>query len=519
MNFFGRKGNVKAGRREPRFAGTWYDDDKERLTEQLTRFFADAEADIEKGSFEPCFDNNGFPEGSLFGVISPHAGYLYSGSTAAYSYQLARRASPKRVFLLGPSHYIGFQGAALSPDSSFGTPLGDLPLARDVIDELSQYPMFDVMPEVHSKEHSLELQLSMIRFALGEVELVPLVIGLLPDITDVRLLGQIIRRYMKPGDLAVISSDFTHFGPRYEYVPFNDDLVNNVRKLDEEAFGYLRDGDLSGFMDFHDRTLCTICGFYPCAVLLAMLPDTVVGGTLRYRTSRDISQDDGTNSVSYLSIGFGDLTTTTAWEGETPEETNILSNREVTSVFILARTVIERYVKDGKFVSKSNLPIELTQKLKQPLGVFVTLFKKVPIIEMGQRDKELRGCIGYIWPIKPLYEAVIDNAVGACSKDHRFVPVREEELDSIEIEISVLTPPRRVKSKDDIKLGKHGIVLYVKGRQSVFLPHVATEFGWTLEETLDQLSMKAGLPANEWQRGGQFDVFESVMFDEHDYMN
>lgn len=515
MNFFGRKSNVKAGRREPRFAGTWYDDNKERLAEQLTRFFADAEADIEKGSFESSFADNGFPDGSLYGVISPHAGYHYSGSTAAYSYELARRAAPRRVFLLGPSHYIGFQGAALSPDASFGTPLGDLPLARDVVDELAQYPMFEVMPEVHAKEHSLELQLSMIRFALGEVELVPLIIGLLPDITEVRLLGQIIRRYMKPGDLVVVSSDFTHFGPRFEYVPFNDDLVNNVRKLDEEAFGYLRSGDLSGFMEFHDRTRCTICGYYPCAVLLAMLPDTVVGGALKYRTSRDVTQDDGENSVSYLAIGFGDLTTARAWEEEQSGEASVLSNSEVTSLFKLARSVIENYVKDGTVTPKSELPIELTQRLKQPLGVFVTLFKKVAIIEVGQRDKELRGCIGYIWPIKPLYEAVIDNSIGSCSKDHRFVPVREEELASIEIEISVLTPPRRVESKDEIEIGKHGIVLYVKGRQSVFLPHVATEFGWTLEETLDQLSMKAGLPADEWRRGAQFDVFESVMFDEH----
>ena len=154
----------------------------------------------------------------------------------------------------------------------------------------------------------------------------------------------------------------------------------------------------------------------------------------------------------------------------------------------------------------------MTEKLERPLGVFVTLFKK------GGRGKELRGCIGYIWPIKPLFEAVIDNTVGAASKDHRFDRVKSNELRDIEIEISVLTPPRRIDSESEIELGRHGIVLHIGNSQSVFLPHVATEFGWTLNQTLDQLCLKAGYPAGSWSGSEKdrvrFEVFESFMFEE-----
>ncbi|MBZ0187076.1 MAG: AMMECR1 family protein, partial [Candidatus Obscuribacterales bacterium] len=92
-------------------------------------------------------------------------------------------------------------------------------------------------------------------------------------------------------------------------------------------------------------------------------------------------------------------------------------------------------------------------------------------------------------------------------------PVKADELGDIEIEISVLTPPRRIESIDQIELGRHGIVLYIEDCQSVFLPHVATEFGWSLEETLDQLCIKAGQPPGAWRKDAKFDIFETLMFE------
>lgn len=528
MNIFGRKEKKKEGRREPRFAGQWYCDDPKKLKQELDEYMAsalkEAIAERERLPEKPLAD---LREGSLLAIIVPHAGYMFSGSTAAYAYQLASEFAPKRVFLMGPSHYVDFQGVALSPDKIFETPLGDLPLDRETIDELAQYPMFEEAREIHQREHSLELQLSFIRHALGEIPIVPMIVGALADITNVRMIGQVVRRYLKEGDLVVVSSDFTHYGPRYDYEPFSGEVRQQLKELDDEAFNCLKDGDLQKFVDFHNRTRCTICGFYPCAVLLSMLPESCHGNLLRYRTSRDTGYEDQENSVSYMAISFNRMESE-SWEPQRIlDKDEMLNEREKADLLKLAREAVELYTKEGKILHPEDAGIDVTPVMKIPLGVFVTLFKKrkKPLLQQieedddeescsKRHDRELRGCIGYIWPIKTLVEAVIDNAVGACSKDYRFVAVREHELSELELEISVLTPLRRVDSIDEIEIGKHGIVLYAKGRQAVFLPHVATEFGWTLSETLDQLCIKAGLLAGEWKQDAKFDVFESIMFEE-----
>jgi AmmeMemoRadiSam system protein A len=149
------------------------------------------------------------------------------------------------------------------------------------------------------------------------------------------------------------------------------------------------------------------------------------------------------------------------------------------------------------------------------MGVFVTLYK-VPTATKGHIDrahKDLRGCIGYIWPVKSLFDSVVDNAIGACSRDPRFVPVTKSELAGLQIDINVLTPPKRVGSYKDIVVGTDGVIMYKDGRQAVFLPSVATEFGWDLNELLSQLAIKAGCAADAWkQPDAKFDVFQSQSF-------
>jgi MEMO1 family protein len=512
MNIFGRKDKSKPGKRAMRFAGSWYESDPKKLASELVGYLGAAA------------EQNENQAGAVYAIVAPHAGYMFSGATAGFAYDFARGCRPKRVFLMGPSHYVGFHGVALTPDSVFETPLGNLNVDRKVVDQLLQYPMFQESREVHQREHSLELQLSFIREAFGPVTIVPLIVGLLPEPGDVRMVGQIVRRYLHEGDLVVVSSDFTHYGPRYDYVPFESDVAENrVKELDLEAFECLKNRDVDQFVDFHDRTKCTICGFYPCAVLLSMLPENSTAHLLRYDTSRGTSHEDSLNSVSYLAIGFTGEKGTTSWQA-VPCQTDIVSltDKEKHDLLKLARQALELFVREKKILRPADCEIGLTPVLKIPLGVFVTLFKKKPtdvsvnpkFAKRAESDRDLRGCIGYIWPIKPLADAVVDNAIGACSKDPRFVEVKESELADIEIEISVLTPLTRVNSANDIEVGKHGVVLYLKGHQSVFLPHVATEYGWTRDEMLSQLSVKAGFGPQEWRDGAQFDVFESIMFEE-----
>ncbi len=146
--------------------------------------------------------------------------------------------------------------------------------------------------------------------------------------------------------------------------------------------------------------------------------------------------------------------------------------------------------------------LEPGPSLRENRGAFVTL----------TRDGALRGCIGYIEGIKPLMDAVAENAASAAVRDPRFPPVTPDEVPALEIEISALSPLRRVRGPEDIIIGTHGILLVQGGRQAVFLPQVATEQGWDLETTLDHLALKAGLPPGAWRDNTEFLVFTAEVF-------
>ena len=147
-----------------------------------------------------------------------------------------------------------------------------------------------------------------------------------------------------------------------------------------------------------------------------------------------------------------------------------------------------------------------TPALAEARGTFVTL----------HLDGRLRGCIGYIEGVKPLVEAVVDNALAAAFRDPRFPPVDAEELAEIDLEISALTPLQPVPDWRDIEIPRHGVVLAKDGRRSVFLPQVAAEQGWNRETMLAHLSAKAGLDPLAWREGATFHVFEAEVFGEED---
>ena len=183
----------------------------------------------------------------------------------------------------------------------------------------------------------------------------------------------------------------------------------------------------------------------------------------------------------------------------------LLDKRQQKELLAIARQTVESYVREGKIL-KFEIKDERLQKKE---GAFVTLHK----------DGELRGCIGQIIPTdKPLWEVVRDMAIAACSEDYRFNPVAENELNKLDYEISVLSAPEKIDNWQDIKLGEHGVIIE-KGRQSgVFLPQVATETDWSLEEFLSQLcSQKAGLDPDCYKKTGdvKLKVFTAQIFSEN----
>lgn len=510
---------VLEGIRRTMYAGSWYDADPDRLKLQLQQFLSNAQPQVDGKSVSMLTGQNPPIEHPILAVVAPHAGYQYSGQAAAYAYKLLQGQKVKRAFLLGPSHHVGFHGAALPMQVTFQTPFGDLEVDKDVIEELKSYPLFSKAAEVHRVEHSLEMQLPFVREIFGDVKIVPIVIGVLAAETDIRQLAEILKGFVSKDDVVVVSSDFTHYGPRYDYQPFKNDVRENVRKLDSQAFEILSRKDVEEFLKFEEETKDTICGFFPCSVLAAMLPEKAKGTLLKYYTSQDTGVEDKDNSVSYMAIAFSGG----SWP-EHPEtsfkatETIHLTQAEKESLLKIARATVEIYVREKREPTVDELKVQITDAMKQRLGVFVTLNKfaspAMPAHSGRESKGELRGCIGYIWPLKPLYRAVIDNAISACSRDYRFYSVQPDELSQIKIEVSVLTLPRRVGSYHDIVLGRDGIVLMKEGRQSVFLPFVATEFGWSLPETLTQLSKKAGLMDNDWKEGCKYDTFQAEVFEE-----
>ena len=149
------------------------------------------------------------------------------------------------------------------------------------------------------------------------------------------------------------------------------------------------------------------------------------------------------------------------------------------------------------------VPRDYPPRLREPGAAFVTLHAR----------GALRGCIGHIEPDMPLYRAIARSAVNAAT-DPRFVwePIRPDELKDLDLEVSVLTPPRPVPGPEDIVLGRHGIIIEKNGTGATFLPKVATEQGWTREETLRHLCRKAGLGPDDWKSGMKFSVYEAIVF-------
>jgi len=183
-----------------------------------------------------------------------------------------------------------------------------------------------------------------------------------------------------------------------------------------------------------------------------------------------------------------------------------ISDADKSQLIRLARGTLTRAVESGQLPTPEELGIEVTPAMKRISGAFVTLHK----------DGELRGCVGEVFPSRPLYRCVMLQAINAGLQDHRFPAVALSELGDITFEISVLTPARPVASASEIRIGRHGIVLKKAGRSALFLPQVAVEQGWDLDTTLSHLSVKAGLPEDAWREGATFEVFEAIVFGEHE---
>jgi len=475
------------------------------LRSSLAGIWYPADANALKAQIQRCFDKTGVtPRQDVIALIQPHAGYAFSGPIAARGLATTARAY-KRIIVIGPSHRFPAEEILIVPRvRSFCTPLGQIPIDEEAVGWLLKHAMFQDMAAAFEGENSVEIQLPLLQFhqaAYGGFKLVPVLAGRCSAETIMKAAA-ILRTCVDTNTLVVASSDFTHYGPNYQYVPFKDDVPKRLKDLDTGAFAAIEAKDAKGFLDYQRRTGATICGYVPVAILLSMLDPSARAWLVDYTTSGQVTSDY-TNSVSYLSAAFTGTWSVKPGPAETPAAGR-LSQADQKQLLAMARSTIGYFLQHDKVPSASDLGIQVSDAMKVPRAAFVTLKKR----------GDLRGCIGDVLPRQALYQSVIENAVNAAVNDPRFRPVTLSECKDLTIEISALTVPQPIQSKDDIRLGIDGVILRKAGRSALFLPQVAPEQGWTLQQTLEHLSEKAGLPTDAWREGASFQVFQAEVFGE-----
>jgi len=467
-------------------AGTWYSADPEALKKQLDGFFQKADS--------KTIEN-------VIALILPHAGYMWSGQTAAYGLKTTAKQY-KRIVVIGPSHRVAMEDMLSIPRvTHYETPLGQTPLDVEFINKLLEYSFFQNVPQVHKYEHSVQIELPLLQHCQKDFKLVPIVAGSCsPEITN--KAGAVLCSLIDAETLVIASSDFVHYGASHRYVPFTENIPEEIKKIDMGAYEYIARLDSQGFIDYRKSTGATICGYIPIAVLLSMLGQDIKAELIKYTTSGELT-NNYSNSVSYLSIVFSG-----EWKKNSEpvlqENSQELTEEDKRQLLTLARKTMIYALRNRRVPEASELGITISDSMRYPRAAFVTL----------KKYSQLRGCIGDIFPQRPLYRSIIFNAINACFNDKRFQPVTEDECGDITIEISALTTPEPVSSADEIRIGTDGVVLSKDGHSAVFLPQVAPEQGWDISQTLTQLSLKAQLPADAWKEGASFLVFQADVFGE-----
>ncbi|MCX6353679.1 MAG: AmmeMemoRadiSam system protein B [Candidatus Aureabacteria bacterium] len=281
----------EAGRqvvRDPAVAGQFYPGSESELRREVKGY-------LDKVASEKI-------EGKIVGLISPHAGYTYSGQTAAYGYKLLEGKGIKRVIVVAPSHHVGFRGAALPAADAYKTPLGIIPIDRESCQMLSKNEIYSGSPAAHEDEHSLEVQLPFLQEVLKDFTLIPIIIGQTSE-EDNKSIAAPLRKLLDEKTIIVASSDFTHYGYSFGYVPFRDNIKENLKNLDLGAVQQIEKMDAEGFNSYVERTGATICGHCPIGILLEALPRNAHGTLLKYETSGDLT-GDYSHCVSYVSMVF-----------------------------------------------------------------------------------------------------------------------------------------------------------------------------------------------------------------------
>jgi AmmeMemoRadiSam system protein B/AmmeMemoRadiSam system protein A len=475
--------------REPAVANQFYPGRADDLVAMVDQMLKDAEPPVLTGR--------------LVGIQVPHAGYPYSGPTAANAFKLLQARGPVTVVMLGPSHRVFVDKAAVYGKGRWKTPLGEVEIDEDVAKAIVAADEYiEDNPQAHSAEHSLEVELPFLQRVLEEFKIVPIML-LEPTWDQCQNLGRAIAEASKGKDVVVLASTDLYHGESYE----------EAKATDSVTAGLFAGFDPKALYDGLRARKAQACGGDP--VVVAMKAAQEMGADraviLAMTNSNDVVGEKGGYCVGYSATAFMD-SDQSGCVGNAPEEeveagggsdegSGDLTEEEKASLLEIARSTLEMYIRERETPDVK----PLTDRLREKRGAFVTLHKK----------GELRGCIGYVEAYKPVFEAVRDMAVAASTEDPRFPRVSAGELEDIDIEITVLSPLQRIDDPEKVEVGKHGLIIRRGGYSGLLLPQVPVEQGWDRQTFIEHTCLKAGLAPDAWkQEGTQFLVFTGQVFGE-----
>ncbi len=453
----------------PAFAGQFYEGDPARLATEIDGFLA---------AVGPLPQ---IPR-PVLALIAPHAGYIHSGPTAAHAYALVAGLDYETVVIVGPSHRVGFRGCSIYPRGGFETPLGVAQIDESVARAIAKASGFGFIAKAFAGEHSVEVQIPFVQRVLPGAKIVPILMGSQDGKTIRALADGLFRVCAGKKALVIASTDLSHFLPK-----------DKAAVVDGQTIALIRDRKTEDLLRMVEAGENIMCGGGP--VLAAVLYAEKCGAAgVEILARADSSKYGGPDSV----VGY---MAAAVFAGTTREPGPFtLTETEKAELLGLARSAVTEYVMKGTLVD----PGPMAPVLSSPRGVFVTL----------RNRGELRGCIGFIETTAPLYRSVIEAAVLAACRDARFPPIRLDELETLDIKISVLTPLRETTNPSHIVVGKHGLVIERGENRGLLLPQVAVENGWKRKTFLEQACLKAGLPRNAWRSGARIFVFEALVFGE-----
>lgn len=485
--------------RPPAVAGRFYPADPEKLRQSIVKYIGDA---IHELSFSS----------PPIALIAPHAGYIFSGQIAADAFRQVMDFEYDVIVILGTNHTgMGNRDISIYPRGAYRTPLGLAEIDEDIAQQLlNASDQYGFEPATHRSEHSVEVHVPFVQHLFPDAKIVPVVVGT-KDLKVCTTFGEELARILKGHKaLIVASSDLSHYPGYDDAVEVDNDLLETIITLNlKDVKSTIRRQMHRGLRDL---STCA-CGEGPILTVMAAARASGIrrGILVSYANSGDALIGDLSRVVGYGAVVFAAGEVKTIKSKSPDKETSSSNIKTDTAIgpadrralLNLARETINRYL------TTETLPLvrNLSPPLQSKQGAFVTL--KIHDV--------LRGCIGHMAEDMPLCRCVGAMAFQAAFSDRRFSPVSLDELDDIEIEISVLTPFKRIESADDIVIGRDGIIIRKGGRSAVYLPHVAVEQSWSLEETLDQLCRKAGLPLGSWRQDALLFTFQAEVFHEGDY--